>query len=67
MYSRFANATYGDLGGSSAKVPVSRNGTPEWTRSAPPSSTDVRDPAHEQCAEIDYEDELCYVAVLGEK
>ena len=46
---------------------ASRDGERKWSREANPSIPATRRFAHSQPTETDYDHELCYVAVLGEK
>jgi hypothetical protein len=66
MYSRFTTTKYARRGVIAAKRIARRDGEREWARTAGPSNSGTRHFAHTQRTETDYDDELCYVAVLGE-
>lgn len=66
MSSRFTTTTYARRGVSEAKRMARRDGGREWAWTAEPSVNGTLHFAHTQCTETDYDDELRYVAVLGE-
>ena len=67
MYSKFTTTACARHSAISAKRIASSDGEREWSRAASRSINVTRHFAHTQRIETDYDDELCYVAVLGEK